>query len=65
MTYSKQQAQDNLRLTVIRIADLLAEFGYTAKTEGFYNRALRAAIRALYNGGDPGAFIDTLIQPGG
>lgn len=30
------------------------------KTEAFYRRALRSAVRELYRGGDAGEFVDTL-----
>jgi len=40
--------------------DMQAELD-AMKTEAFYRRSLRNAVRDLYDGGDPGAFIDRLI----
>lgn len=47
------QARDNLLAAVRLVTAAL-------KTEAFYSRALRNAVRDLYRGGDAGAFIDRL-----
>lgn len=46
-------ARDHLTYVMRRVVDAL-------KTEAFYSRALRAAVRELYRGGDAGDFIDKL-----